>query len=390
MAALPQQAEYTQEVRFAVVMYGGVSLAIYINGIAQELLRIVRSTSASRPDAQGNPNRTPVPAAELTGTERVYRRLSCLLSDPQLLKQFRESLETAPPLTTANANDPKSPDIVDQRTADNIVNTRFVVDVLSGTSAGGINAIYLAKALANDQKLDELKTLWITEGDIALLLNDKKSVAGLYLDNQQPPQSLLNSRRMYFKLLNAFQGMEKSRKSVKGFVSPHVDELDLFITTTDLEGMLVPLRLSDTVVFERRHRNVFHFKYATPEATGTQRNDFLEGNDPFLAFAALYVVVSLRVRTNALVRHQRSARSFSGVRQQNSAHKNDRAVAVIFQELQKPGERTAGGRRYTFVQRWRNSRQQTVLLCDRHADAPRRAARCRSEIDLYRAVSRTS
>ena len=286
MAALPQQAEYTQEVRFAVVMYGGVSLAIYINGIAQELLRIVRSTSASRPDAQGNPNRTPVPAAELTGTERVYRRLSCLLSDPQLLKQFRESLETAPPLTTANANDPKSPDIVDQRTADNIVNTRFVVDVLSGTSAGGINAIYLAKALANDQKLDELKTLWITEGDIALLLNDKKSVAGLYLDNQQPPQSLLNSRRMYFKLLNAFQGMEKSRKSVKGFVSPHVDELDLFITTTDLEGMLVPLRLSDTVVFERRHRNVFHFKYATPEATGTQRNDFLEGNDPFLAFAA--------------------------------------------------------------------------------------------------------
>jgi hypothetical protein len=120
MAALPQQAEYTQEVRFAVVMYGGVSLAIYINGIAQELLRIVRSTSASRPDAQGNPNRTPVPAAELTGTERVYRRLSCLLSDPQLLKQFRESLETAPPVTTANANGPKSPDVVDQRTADNI------------------------------------------------------------------------------------------------------------------------------------------------------------------------------------------------------------------------------------------------------------------------------
>ena len=28
--------DYKQEVRFAVVMYGGVSLAIYINGIAQE------------------------------------------------------------------------------------------------------------------------------------------------------------------------------------------------------------------------------------------------------------------------------------------------------------------------------------------------------------------
>ena len=38
-------ANYTQEVRFAVVMYGGVSLAIYINGIAQELLRLVRATA---------------------------------------------------------------------------------------------------------------------------------------------------------------------------------------------------------------------------------------------------------------------------------------------------------------------------------------------------------
>ncbi|HEU4795395.1 MAG TPA: patatin-like protein, partial [Pyrinomonadaceae bacterium] len=285
MAAASQQAEYTQEVRFAVVMYGGVSLAIYINGIAQELLRIVRSTSASRPDAQGNPNGTPVPADKLTGTERVYRRLSTLLSDPQLLKQFRESLD-APAQSVPNANVPKSPDIVDQRLADNIVNTRFVVDVLSGTSAGGINAIYLAKALANDQNLDELKTLWVNEGDIALLLNDKRSVAGLRLTNQQPPQSLLNSRRMYFKLLTAFQDMEKGRKSAQNFVSPHVEELDLFITTTDLEGMLVPLRLSDTVVYERRHRNVFHFKYATPEATGMERNDFLEGNDPFLAFAA--------------------------------------------------------------------------------------------------------
>jgi hypothetical protein len=37
MAATSPHGDYTQEVRFAVVMYGGVSLAIYINGIAQEL-----------------------------------------------------------------------------------------------------------------------------------------------------------------------------------------------------------------------------------------------------------------------------------------------------------------------------------------------------------------
>jgi patatin-related protein len=263
MTASPQ-AEYTQEVRFAVVMYGGVSLAIYINGIAQELLRLVRSTSRS--------------LDTLEGTERVYRRLSCLLSDPELLRKFREQIEANVEL--------KRPDIVDARVAESTVNTRFVVDILSGTSAGGINAVYLAKALANDQDLDELKKLWVTEGDIGLLINDKRSVAGLHLTNQQPPQSLLNSRRMYFKLLKALQGMEKRRKSNTNFASPYIDELDLFITTTDIEGTLLPLRLSDTVVFERRHRNVFHFKYATPEATGIQRNDFLSQNDPFLAFAA--------------------------------------------------------------------------------------------------------
>ena len=43
------KTEYTQEVRFAVIMYGGVSLAIYINGIAQELLRLVRATSRPMP-----------------------------------------------------------------------------------------------------------------------------------------------------------------------------------------------------------------------------------------------------------------------------------------------------------------------------------------------------
>jgi len=245
-----------QEIRFAVVMYGGSSLAIYINGVAQELLRLVRATA---PEPGGGSSRAFLADEDLRGSERVYRRLGRMLTR----QGPSENIE------------PDAP-----------IRTRFVVDILTGTSAGGINAVYLAKALANDQDLDELKTLWVTEGDIGLLINDKRSVAGLHLTTQQPPQSLLNSRRMYFKLLKALHGMEKRRKSKKEFISPYVDELDLFITTTDIEGTLLPLRLSDTVVFERRHRNVFHFKYQTPEATGVQRNDFLAENDPFLAFAA--------------------------------------------------------------------------------------------------------
>ena len=38
------QPEYdaTSEVRFGLVLYGGVSLAIYINGVVRELLNMVR------------------------------------------------------------------------------------------------------------------------------------------------------------------------------------------------------------------------------------------------------------------------------------------------------------------------------------------------------------
>ena len=35
----------TQEIRFAVVFYGGVSLCVYMGGVAQELLSLVRSTA---------------------------------------------------------------------------------------------------------------------------------------------------------------------------------------------------------------------------------------------------------------------------------------------------------------------------------------------------------
>jgi patatin-related protein len=289
MAAASPQAEYTQEVRFAIVMYGGVSLAIYINGIAQELLRLVRATAEAGTAPDGS--RMCLTAArngsaknQLSGTELVYRKLSHLLADKHLLAECRNLAAQVENTPAPNA----LTDRLDQIVADNArpINVRFVVDILSGTSAGGINAIYLAKALANEQGIDQLKQLWINEGDIGVLLNDKRSVAGINLENQQPPQSLLNSRRMYLKLLKSLNDMETTNKSRKGFNSCYVDEIDLFITTTDIAGVPVPIRLSDTVVYERRHRNVFHFKYASEEAAGDERNDFLGANDPFLAFAA--------------------------------------------------------------------------------------------------------
>jgi len=50
----PPPLDKLREVRFAVVMYGGVSLAIYMNGVAQELLSLVR---ASAPSSTEGPER---------------------------------------------------------------------------------------------------------------------------------------------------------------------------------------------------------------------------------------------------------------------------------------------------------------------------------------------
>jgi patatin-related protein len=268
---------YAQEVRFAVVMYGGVSLAIYINGIAQELLRWVRSTAKhSTDDVALVPSNPSTDAAlsdsgpRLSPTERVYRKLSYILEE--------RTRSTASEATERLSQADK------QLAGNETIRTRFVVDILSGTSAGGINGIFLAKALANGQDISGLEKLWIEEGDIKTLINDKKSVEKP-LSLQDPPASLLNSQRMYLELLKAFDSMEKTGSAIS---TPYVDELDLFVTTTDLSGVTLPIRLSDGVVYERRHRNVLRFVFSKSDVSGEDkdRNDFESTNNPFLAYAA--------------------------------------------------------------------------------------------------------
>lgn len=258
---------FDQEVRFAIVMYGGASLAIYINGVAQELLRLVRAT-APEPGGAGSPGRTHLSEGQLRASERVYRRLGRMLS-----RQGRPAAV------------PRAPGGGEQQPP---VRTRFVVDILTGTSAGGINAVFLAKALANDQDMDDLKQLWIKEGDIGALVNDAQSYEQLKFnlgDDPGEPWSLLNSRRMYLKLLEALRGMEARPPCPTG-QSPLADELDLYVTATDMAGRVLQLRLADKVVSEYRHRNVFQFRYRSQRASNIIRNDFGPEFNSFLAFAA--------------------------------------------------------------------------------------------------------
>jgi patatin-related protein len=171
----------TQEVRIAGVMYGGLSLAIYMNGIAQEMLRLVRATA---PDPN-SPAKARFGGKQLESTEVIYRKLA------QILYHGR-----SPGELTNTHPEPDDP-----------IRTRIVIDILSGTSAGGINAVYLAKALVNCQSLGKLHDLWLSEADMDTLLNDDGSDQGKYPSNPRKT-SLLNSQRMYGILLEAFEGME--------------------------------------------------------------------------------------------------------------------------------------------------------------------------------------
>ncbi|MBZ5673069.1 MAG: patatin-like protein [Acidobacteriia bacterium] len=216
----PALPNFEREVRFALVLYGGASLAIYIHGVTQEFFHLVRSTAV---DAEG---KLLVGDAELSGTERVYRKLASA--------------------------------------SDGTVNTRFLVDIASGTSAGGINAIFLGKAFANGQTLDQVSRLWLDQADIQDLLNRDKR-----------PRSLLSSQTMYTQLLDALSGMERD-----GTENSLQAEMDVFITATDIQGLELPIQLADKTVFEKRHKNVFHLRF------GDGENHFAQERNAFLAFAA--------------------------------------------------------------------------------------------------------
>jgi patatin-related protein len=235
-----------KEIRFSVVMYGGISLAIYINGVSQELFHMVRATARKSYPTSGKPHSSEYLVEEdcLSGTEKVYRKIG------------------------------------------EVLRASFVVDILSGSSAGGINAVFLAKAFANQQDFTISKDLWLLEGDINKLINDGKSFIDTnLLTKKMKSNSLLNSHRMYYKLLESLDKMEGEDRDSK-FESAYVGELDLFITATDLRGLPLPLPISSLDVLENQYRASFRFHYSTEDAGGENSNHFLKKENPFLAFVA--------------------------------------------------------------------------------------------------------
>ncbi len=174
-------ADY-EELRIALVMNGGVSLAVWIGGVTHEINRAMRC-------------------------EELYGELLDLTA------------------TTAR------------------------VDVISGTSAGGINGALLALARAYDVDLAQVRSLWLNSGSLDRLL---------HTPYDRTASSLLQGNTRFFDDLRAaFSDIQAG-----GAVTAAADApIDLTLTTTMLRG--VPNQRSDDLgvaVNDVTHRGRFEFR----------------------------------------------------------------------------------------------------------------------------------
>ncbi len=221
-----------RELRLALVCYGGVSLAIYMHGITKELQSLVVASRAfDRAVMAGSTGENPFPPLR---TEHAYFR--------QLVQLY----DAGAPATA-------------------------VIDVIAGTSAGGINGVCLAKALAQNRPQDGLTQLWLDRGDINGLL--PRHLFG-YLGGlarivaQLPRKALtawapLNGDKMCRWIADALRDMDGAHPVSDYSLVPDAHDLDLFVTATDLRGYqrIVPTGAGGGSQHDRIYRKVFHFRH---------------------------------------------------------------------------------------------------------------------------------
>jgi patatin-related protein len=272
-----------KELRLAVVCFGGVSLAIYMHGICTEIFKLVRASSV------------------LHGiTDRRARSRATYAASHQQRNTASDSAAVYFDLL---------------REVGRFVELRVIVDIVSGASAGGINGIMLARALAHDLRHENLTPLWLDQADINVLLAPDARAgpwsklalkpmlwaansAGILpalqdRDAQRNLSLLLRSRwfrppfdghGMTALMLDGVEAMGSSRAGASLLTSGQ--SLDLFVAVTDFHGRPELAQLHDPpVVQEREHRHVLHFTHSKTRG-GAGSLDFDISNAPALAFAA--------------------------------------------------------------------------------------------------------
>ena len=236
------------ELRLALVCYGGVSLAVYMHGITKEVWRLACASRAAHDGSVAAP-----------GSQGVYQ---------QLLAELESHAG---------------------------IRVRVLPDIIAGASAGGINGIFLAQAIATGQSLDPLTDLWLASADVEALIDPDAApssrfskmwatplawvaagrgadrLEGLDDDTREEVKAKLSHlvRSRWFEppfggaaftglLLDALDAMAASERGPR--LLPAGQPLDLFVTVTDFAGHPERLQLnSPPEVVETEHRVVVAF-----------------------------------------------------------------------------------------------------------------------------------
>lgn len=278
-----------RELRLGLVCYGGVSLAVYMHGITREVLKLARASRAYHALPEGDAATAGYgDGCEHRGeldTEELYFRL----------------------LQAAGGR----------------IRLRVLIDVIAGASAGGINGIMLARALAFDLSLDGHRKLWLDLADVSELLDPDAragrlskwymrplfSMAGWWQRRQarrlgiasEDPEVLRNlslfmrsrwfeppfsGRRMSEMMLDALHDIGLEHPGGHASLLPPGLPLELFVTTTDFWGHPQTIPLHDPPeVREQEHRHILHFRHWFTQE-GEQASQLGADQLPSLAFAA--------------------------------------------------------------------------------------------------------
>lgn len=272
-----------KELRFALVCYGGVSLAVYMHGVTKEILKLVRASRdyhvyANRRDPNVSYDDVAAARKDPADSERAYF---------DLLRDIGQHLDL-----------------------------RVVVDIIAGTSAGGINGVILARALAHDLNIDPLRDFWLTYSDVTELMPEHVKARpwtkwyfrpfvwwflwkfrddfGGNMELRRNVSMFLRSR--WFK--PPFDGYSLSRVLYDGFAAmgdpagvgssliPAGLSLDLFVTMTDFYGYITDTKIHDPpVVRDREHRQSLKMSYRH-WPPGHETSSFERENLPALVFAS--------------------------------------------------------------------------------------------------------
>ncbi len=161
---------------------------------------------------------------------------------------------------------------------------RVEVDILTGASAGGLNAALGGMALA-DKKRMNLRDIWIETADIDRLLESS---------TQNPRRSLLDGEFFRDEVIRQLEMLKKSAQVLPGADEQHVDA---FLAATVFGGVEVTDQ-ADPRFSDQRQEAYFHFRH---QADNPAFSDLIRSDAPrSLGLAArASAVVSRRIRAGA-------------------------------------------------------------------------------------------